>query len=60
MHLTAESHIDRSIAGARDFIEANAQENFDKGIEKTVTWYPENEWWWAPCAKATTSAASNF
>lgn len=25
-----------------------AQENFDSGIEKTVRWYLENEWWWAP------------
>lgn len=25
-----------------------AQENFDTGIEKTVTWYLENRWWWEP------------
>ncbi|OCP18561.1 MULTISPECIES: dTDP-glucose 4,6-dehydratase [unclassified Ensifer] len=25
-----------------------AQENFDTGIEKTVRWYLENEWWWGP------------
>ncbi|CDZ32608.1 DTDP-glucose 4,6-dehydratase [Neorhizobium galegae bv. officinalis] len=25
-----------------------AEENFDTGIEKTVKWYLENEWWWAP------------
>ena len=25
-----------------------AQENFDSGIEKTVTWYLENDWWWQP------------
>ncbi|MCQ1851224.1 dTDP-glucose 4,6-dehydratase [Neorhizobium galegae] len=25
-----------------------AEENFDTGIEKTVNWYLENEWWWAP------------
>ncbi len=25
-----------------------AQEDFDSGIEKTVRWYLENEWWWAP------------
>ncbi len=25
-----------------------AQENFDTGIEKTVRWYMENEWWWKP------------
>ncbi|WP_334176605.1 dTDP-glucose 4,6-dehydratase [Pseudoxanthobacter sp.] len=25
-----------------------AQENFDTGLEKTVRWYLENEWWWRP------------
>lgn len=25
-----------------------AAENFDTGIEKTVRWYLDNEWWWAP------------
>ena len=25
-----------------------AQETFDSGIEKTVRWYLENEWWWRP------------
>lgn len=25
-----------------------AQETFDTGIEKTVRWYLENEWWWVP------------
>ena len=25
-----------------------AQENFDTGIQKTVRWYLENDWWWAP------------
>ena len=25
-----------------------AQENFDSGIEKTVAWYLENDWWWRP------------
>lgn len=25
-----------------------AQENFDSGIEKTVRWYLDNEWWWKP------------
>lgn len=28
-----------------------ALENFDSGIEKTVRWYIENEWWWAPLQK---------
>lgn len=25
-----------------------AAENFDTGIEKTVRWYLDNEWWWKP------------
>ena len=25
-----------------------AQENFDSGIERTVRWYLNNEWWWQP------------
>jgi dTDP-glucose 4,6-dehydratase len=28
-----------------------AQENFETGIEKTVRWYLENEWWWQPLRK---------
>ncbi|WP_430513178.1 dTDP-glucose 4,6-dehydratase [Pannonibacter phragmitetus] len=25
-----------------------AEETFDSGIEKTVQWYLENQWWWRP------------
>ncbi|MGA1804527.1 dTDP-glucose 4,6-dehydratase [Rhizobium sp. HT1-10] len=25
-----------------------AEENFDSGIERTVRWYLDNEWWWQP------------
>lgn len=25
-----------------------AQESFESGLEKTVDWYLENEWWWRP------------
>lgn len=25
-----------------------AREDFDSGIEKTVRWYLDNEWWWRP------------
>ncbi|MDB5578014.1 MAG: dTDP-glucose 4,6-dehydratase [Bradyrhizobium sp.] len=25
-----------------------AREDFDSGIEKTVRWYLDNEWWWQP------------
>jgi dTDP-glucose 4,6-dehydratase len=26
----------------------SAQVHFDEGIERTVSWYRENESWWAP------------
>ncbi|MGF6160669.1 dTDP-glucose 4,6-dehydratase [Ensifer sp. KUDG1] len=48
---------DRPGHDARYAIDANkletelgwkAEENFDTGIEKTVRWYLENEWWWSP------------
>jgi dTDP-glucose 4,6-dehydratase len=32
-----------------------AQENFDSGIERTVRWYLENEWWWQPLRQAVYS-----
>jgi dTDP-glucose 4,6-dehydratase len=25
-----------------------AREDFESGIEKTVRWYLENDWWWQP------------
>ncbi len=25
-----------------------AEEDFDSGIRKTIQWYLDNEWWWAP------------
>lgn len=25
-----------------------AEEDFESGIKKTITWYLDNEWWWAP------------
>ena len=25
-----------------------AEENFETGIRKTIQWYLDNEWWWAP------------
>src|SRR5579863_3260316 len=28
-----------------------AQEDFESGIEKTVQWYLDNEWWWGPLRK---------
>jgi dTDP-glucose 4,6-dehydratase len=32
-----------------------AQENFDSGIEKTVRWYLDSEWWWAPLRRGVYS-----
>lgn len=29
-----------------------AQEDFNSGIEKTVRWYLDNEWWWRPLREA--------
>ena len=29
-----------------------AKETFDSGIEKTVKWYLDNEWWWQPIQAA--------
>ncbi|WP_370677662.1 dTDP-glucose 4,6-dehydratase [Pleomorphomonas sp. PLEO] len=28
-----------------------AEENFESGIDKTVRWYLQNDWWWAPLRK---------
>jgi dTDP-glucose 4,6-dehydratase len=28
-----------------------AEESFDSGLGKTVRWYLDNEWWWAPLRK---------
>jgi dTDP-glucose 4,6-dehydratase len=48
---------DRPGHDARYAIDANkletelgwrAQETFESGIEKTVDWYLDNEWWWQP------------
>ncbi|HEY7299475.1 MAG TPA: dTDP-glucose 4,6-dehydratase [Xanthobacteraceae bacterium] len=32
----------------RDELHWNPQVPFEEGIEATVRWYIENEWWWAP------------
>ncbi len=29
-----------------------ALENFDTGIEKTIQWYLDNDWWWRPLREA--------
>ncbi|MGT2446620.1 dTDP-glucose 4,6-dehydratase (plasmid) [Ensifer adhaerens] len=28
-----------------------AQDSFESGIEKTIRWYLDNEWWWGPLRK---------
>ncbi|MET3761236.1 dTDP-glucose 4,6-dehydratase [Sphingomonas sp. UYEF23] len=52
---------DRPGHDARYAIDANkletelgwrAQNPFDSGIEKTVRWYLDNEWWWRPLSKS--------
>lgn len=30
-----------------------AQANFDSGIEQTIRWYLDNEWWWRPLRERT-------
>jgi dTDP-glucose 4,6-dehydratase len=30
-----------------------ASTSFEEGIERTVTWYRENEWWWEPIRSGT-------
>ncbi|MGE7371182.1 dTDP-glucose 4,6-dehydratase [Neorhizobium sp. NPDC001467] len=32
-----------------------AEENFDSGIERTVRWYLDNEWWWQPLRQSVYS-----
>ncbi|MFT3722046.1 MAG: dTDP-glucose 4,6-dehydratase [Hyphomonadaceae bacterium] len=29
-----------------------AQENFETGIERTIRWYLDNDWWWRPLREA--------
>jgi len=31
-----------------------ARDDFDSGIEKTIAWYLDNEWWWGPLRKSYT------
>ncbi len=31
----------------------HAVENFETGIEKTILWYLDNEWWWRPLREKT-------
>ena len=48
-HFAAESHVDRSLAGAEDFIATNVSGGnalLEQAVAETVRWYQENEWWW--------------
>ena len=52
-HLGPERRGDRSFGRLRATkleteLGWKAQEDFDSGIRKTVQWYIDNEWWWAP------------
>jgi dTDP-glucose 4,6-dehydratase len=57
-HATLITHVaDRPGHDARYGIDASklenelgwcARETFDTGLEKTVRWYLDNDWWWAP------------
>jgi dTDP-glucose 4,6-dehydratase len=56
-HELIEFVIDRPGHDARYAIDASklenelgwrAQEDFESGIEKTVRWYLDNDWWWRP------------
>jgi len=35
----------------------NAEESFESGLEKTVDWYLENDWWWRPIREQRYSGA---
>ncbi|MGI9475482.1 MAG: dTDP-glucose 4,6-dehydratase [Hyphomicrobiaceae bacterium] len=35
-------------AKAEQRLEWQAEETFDSGLTKTVAWFVENQWWWAP------------
>jgi dTDP-glucose 4,6-dehydratase len=38
-----------SLSAARlEALDWRAAVHFDEGIERTVTWYRENQWWWEP------------
>ena len=47
----------RDQARARARLAARS-ETFDTGIEKTVRWYLDNEWWWRPLREKVYAAAS--
>ena len=32
-----------------------AEESFESGIERTVRWYLDNEWWWQPLRRGVYS-----
>jgi len=56
VHFAAESHVDRSITGAIDFMMTNVvgtQSLLDAalaevGLADTVQWYRDNRGWWEP------------
>ncbi|RMG69006.1 MAG: hypothetical protein D6710_09415, partial [Nitrospirae bacterium] len=34
--------------------------SFDEGIERTVRWYRENEWWWRPLKERLKEESRGF
>ncbi|GMT48404.1 MAG: dTDP-glucose 4,6-dehydratase [bacterium] len=34
--------------------------DFDTGIEKTITWYRENQWWWRPLKERLSGESKGF
>ncbi len=50
-HVSDRPGHDRRYSLASDRVAAlgwNAQVGFGEGLERTVDWYRDNEWWWAP------------
>lgn len=38
----------------------NPRYNFQEGIEETIRWYKENQWWWKPLKKQSESIYKNW
>ena len=50
-HVEDRKGHDRRYSLSSDKVKAlgwEAQVGFDEGLERTVAWYRENEWWWQP------------
>ena len=47
LHMS-QSPLSRAIRELERELGWRAHETFESGIEKTVRWYLDNEWWWRP------------